>query len=454
MSGIVTGPIRARRALALCVSVAALLLCAGKARADGFHYRNLMVGDRAIGFGGAYVALADDTAGLFYNPAGAPYSKELAAATVNVLSRSQVQYQDFFPDGGSLHSTSSGLVPSYFGIMRVSEACACAFGFSIAVNDFLSERQLDDSQFLTPGGSVDEYLSGDVDRRLYNVGPSFGMKLGNSGWSWGVTLYGSYRDMRESRTIGGKATRATQDGATERLNVQTSYRIEDTQLGARPVLGLQYRGNSVSFGAVVARDFGFRRDYRYFYRSSRNLVTQNDDGSNKPEAVLDIEADSRSPARQHYPWQTSIGAALQPYRQWFLSAQVDHYFKVDQGAVASGSADSPPVTRQFKAVDNFSLGSEYVASPQVSLRAAVYTDYSNADVADAGVFERRESIDLVGFSLGGTYRDNTREYKLGFYYSRGDGKGTLGDLGELNFSGASVVDARASNLTLLFGAEL
>jgi long-subunit fatty acid transport protein len=446
-----TGSNRARRAAARCAFAGVAMLCASGVQADGFHYRNLMVGDRAIGFGGAYAALADDTAGLYYNPAGAPYSTELAAATVNVLGRSEVEYQDFFPDGGSLRSTSSGLVPSFFGLMRVSGPYA--FGFSIAVNDFLSERQLDEAQFLTPGGTVDEYLSGDVDRRLYNVGPSFGMKLG-AGWSWGLTLYGSYRDLRESHTIGGKATRAAADDATEQLNVQTSYRIEDTQLGVRPVLGAQYRAGGISFGAVVSRDFGFKRDYRYFYRSSRNLVMQNSDGSSTPETVLDIDADSDSSARQHYPWQLSLGAALQLQKKWFVSAQVDHYFKVDQTVVESGSSDSPPVTRQFNAVDNFSLGSEYVASPRTSLRAAVYTDYSNVDVDGAGTFERRESIDLVGFSLGGTYRDNTREYKLGFYYSHGDGKGTLGDLGELNFSGRSVVDARASNLTLLFGAEL
>jgi len=35
-----------------------------------FHFDSVRVGERAAALGGAYAALSQDTAGLFYNPAG------------------------------------------------------------------------------------------------------------------------------------------------------------------------------------------------------------------------------------------------------------------------------------------------------------------------------------------------------------------------------------------------
>ncbi len=437
--------------LVVSLTLGALLL-PSMARADPFHHRNLMVGERAAGLGGAYVALSDDTAGLFHNPAGTPYSQELASATVNVLNRVETEYEEFFPDGASLSSTSSGLVPSYFGVQR--SVGPYVLGFSIAVTDSLSERQIDSTAFAMNGATVDEFLSGDIDVDVYNAGPSVAMNFGG-GWSGGMTLYGSYRDLRESRSIGGEATRTgVEAGTTERLNVLTSYRIEDTQYGLRPVLGLQYRASRGSLGLTVSRDFGIDREYHYFYRSSRNLVSQNADGVQTPLQVLNIDSDSKSSELQRYPWQISAGASFLLTPSWRIALQADHYTEVTQTVIAGADANSPPVTRRFRDVTNFSIGTEVSLAHRTRVRGALYSDYANASVDDAGKFERREDIDLIGGALGFTYDSGKRQYKAGFYYSQGSGKGTLGDLGELNFSGEQAVGARSRNLTLFFGLEI
>lgn len=57
----------------ICRKIGYVLLAMGTAlsvQADVFHYSNLLIGDRAIGFGGAYTAIADDASGVYYNPAG------------------------------------------------------------------------------------------------------------------------------------------------------------------------------------------------------------------------------------------------------------------------------------------------------------------------------------------------------------------------------------------------
>ena len=46
------------------------LLSDGILKADQFHYANFLIGERAMGLGGAFTAVADDASGIFYNPAG------------------------------------------------------------------------------------------------------------------------------------------------------------------------------------------------------------------------------------------------------------------------------------------------------------------------------------------------------------------------------------------------
>ena len=38
--------------------------------ADQYHYHNIILGDRAMGLGGAFVGVSDDASGVYYNPAG------------------------------------------------------------------------------------------------------------------------------------------------------------------------------------------------------------------------------------------------------------------------------------------------------------------------------------------------------------------------------------------------
>jgi len=43
---------------------------------DDTHYKDMLFGGRAAGMGGTYIAISDDAAGCFYNPAGTVYAYE------------------------------------------------------------------------------------------------------------------------------------------------------------------------------------------------------------------------------------------------------------------------------------------------------------------------------------------------------------------------------------------
>ncbi|HEX6246191.1 MAG TPA: hypothetical protein VFZ61_34945, partial [Polyangiales bacterium] len=67
--GSATCLLRAARALG------AAFLClaswsASPVRADPYHFQGIPLGQRALGFGGAYTGLAEDPSAAYYNPAG------------------------------------------------------------------------------------------------------------------------------------------------------------------------------------------------------------------------------------------------------------------------------------------------------------------------------------------------------------------------------------------------
>jgi len=448
-------PIRPRRlslpvlSWGLCLLLAASV---GEAQADPFHHRNLLIGDRAIGLAGAYVALADDTSGSIYNPAGLVLSREEASASINTLTAASTRFEGFFPDGTALSQTASGLVPGYFGILRHGRSTT--YAFSIAVADYASLHQSDAAHFALGDVDVEEFINSDVDYRHYLAGPSLAWRIDRR-WSVGLSLFGSYRDRREARAMGGTATRASDTGALEQLTVLTSYRIEDEQVGLQPVLGVQFRDGPISLGLAASHDFALDRDYDYFYRSARNQsVLDPATGELDILAINNPASQSGSQHRQDQPWRFSAGAAWRIDPSWLVTGQVDYHTAVHREAVAGADPDAPPVTRRQEAVLNYAVAVEYALTADVALRGGLFTDFSNAEVDDAGPYEAREDIDLYGISLACAFRMLDRRFQVGIYARSGQGRGTLGDLGELDFSGSPVVDAKTRDVVVFFGATL
>ena len=91
--------------------LAALLLNPRAASADEHHYQDYLIGERAVGFGGAFSALADDSSSVFYNPAGLSllnYSSLNLQAAVYGVSRSSFALESELIVGGKQSQTASG----------------------------------------------------------------------------------------------------------------------------------------------------------------------------------------------------------------------------------------------------------------------------------------------------------------------------------------------------------
>jgi hypothetical protein len=84
---------RASKVLVFALLCAAISGLPSSARANDTHYQDYLIGERAVGFGGAFAAIADDSSAVFYNPAGLSqldYSSVNLSAAIYGFSSSSV----------------------------------------------------------------------------------------------------------------------------------------------------------------------------------------------------------------------------------------------------------------------------------------------------------------------------------------------------------------------------
>lgn len=123
------------------------------ALAGPYNFSDVLVGDRAMGMGGAFAGVADDASALYYNPAGLGYatSSSLSAA-VNAFQYTRREYEKLFAGKDSFVEESQDLIPSFTGgvidLNRVSEGLRGAFNLQNQTqqsgnqNDFIRRPDL------------------------------------------------------------------------------------------------------------------------------------------------------------------------------------------------------------------------------------------------------------------------------------------------------------------------
>ncbi|MFZ9518913.1 MAG: hypothetical protein ACO3A4_00390 [Silvanigrellaceae bacterium] len=100
------------------LAVLALTACtlSRVAFAGPYNFSDVLIGDRAMGMGGAFAAVADDSSALHYNPAGLGFatSSNLSAA-VNAFQFTRKNYQNVFAGKESFYEDSQDVIPSFTG---------------------------------------------------------------------------------------------------------------------------------------------------------------------------------------------------------------------------------------------------------------------------------------------------------------------------------------------------
>jgi len=395
--------------------------------ADDYHYVNLLVGDRANGMGGAYTAISDDPAGLFYNPAGIVHAQGSSlSGSMNTFNQTTITYRKVL---GGLHDwtrTSSSLLPNYFGVIQPWGWGM--IGFSYAVPNASGEDQDESFDNIATGlGTADKFIINyNNDDKTYNFGPSFAMKLSDT-FSLGATLY---LHQRQQQLIDNTLLIFSND------RVWRNNYIEFEERGIKPKLGLMWSpSDSVSLGMSLSKITIFSSEitgHQSCLGANAASYGVNDlcaSGDVVNHNITTIEEKSE------YPLHLQFGSAWFHSNALLLSADLSYH----SAHTSNGN------TREQ--VINFSGGIEYYFNSTWALRAGIFSDYANTPKISSGEIGQEEHVDLMG--LSGSISRFTRNSSLtiGFNYSSGTGQAQI-------ISGSSEIqEVEMSNLGLSLAAS-
>lgn len=383
--------------------------------ADEYHYNNILIGERASGMAGTYTAVSDDTAGLYYNPAGIVYGMARnISGSVNAYHITQKHYKGVI-GGYGWKREASALMPNFFGIIQ--PLGRFKIGFSYAVPDSMQEDQ--DQTFYdlqlskkveayNPGVKISRYIINfNNDDNTYNFGPSIATEI-TKDLSAGVTIY---IHQRKAQLIFNQFVNASNDGY-EWIN---NY-YEINELGIRPVLGLMWSpAKKISLGLAMSKTILFDSDTKSqrTYRLEGINIDTNDDGTSDTNILFTKPDLKTTDKKRKYPLATTIGAAYFVSDSLLFSGDFSYYTK-------SGNDIFPDHKKE--ATWNAAIGTEYYMSKSLALRAGVFTNRANTPELKTGKSGQPEHIDLYGGSLSlGLFARNS-SISLGSAYSYGTGK--------------------------------
>ncbi len=376
-----------------CIVILVLLLLgAGSAAADEFHYNNFLIGDRASGMGGAYTAISDDPSGLYYNPAGVVYAQgKNLSASVNAFYNKTKTYEGVI-GGNSWERTSSSLLPNFFGVTQ--PLGAFTFGFSYAVPDSILENQ--SQTFInvpTSFGSASQYIVNfNNEDNSYNFGPSLAYQV-NSKIALGMTLYLYHRS---NRAI-----------LNQYINVATGVEWDNQYInlverGYRPILGLMWSpADKWTVGVSLAKTFLY----------SESLTTQST--TKAPGAEPTVTFDSVDGKRK-FPIDLRVGVAYFASTSLLISADADYHTKVND-----------PVFGDRVSVLDAAVGTEYYINKNWAVRGGIYSNLANSPDLQATRTNQDEKVDLYGVSASVSNFSRNTAITLGGNYTKGSGQAQI-----------------------------
>ena len=350
--------------------------------ADEWHYKNLIVGDRPAGMGGAYTAVSDTPEGAFYNPAGIVYGVGRSlSVSVNAFHSTWTTYEGVL-GGGDWTRTSSSLVPNFFGMVQPLGKGKLAFSY--AVPDIIEEDQ--NQVFLNVPGFTSLTFNLSNLEKTYKIGPSYALKLSDT-FAIGLTLYGHYRQEKLVFSQFLLNTSAEYEW--------TTFNKKFSEYGIDPKIGFMWSPeDTMSFGLTISKVNILKSSSRWQSTAKTNIPS----GITETTSPSVTEFDNEN----KYPMSISVGVALFPTESLLISGDIDYYEKVE-----SENKDS---------VVNLSLGAEYYFSEKYALRGGFFTSMSNELVlAD-------EDIDMYGISGSFTLftRNSATTFGINYGYGEGD----------------------------------
>ncbi len=410
------------------VTLAAVALMTA-AQADEYHYINMLIGERAAGMAGAYTAVADDTGGLFYNPAGIAYaSGSSLSGSMNAYQQIDTTYKKVLGGQYDWERSSGSLLPNFFGIVKPLGKGMIGFSYAVANSIEEDQDQTYDNIATTLGSANQFIINFNNSDNTYNFGPSYARRISER-LSVGATLYFHYR--RQQR-ISNMILLYNSD----RLWSNEYFQLEES--GIKPVVGVMWSPlNKLALGASVSQ---------VTILDSKITIHQACLGANGSSYAAGSLCQSgnvlnhrviASNAVADYPLNINLGAAWFVSDGLLLSADIKYFSASGSGANARISAT------------NAALGAEYYLNPRWALRGGLYSDFASTPKLQSGftAYNQPEHVDLYGIAMSVSHFERNSSISLGFNYAAGSGKAQI--ISEV----ASLQDIDMENLGVFLAAS-
>ena len=393
---------------------------ATSARADLYHYNNIIVGDRAMGLGGAYVAVSDDASGVVYNPAGLAFAlSNDISGSANAIYKRNVVYKGTFGDS-DFEEKSEGTFPSFFGGLKKLEDLSPGMAFAFGI--WSGDSELKDQNDNIPAGT--QFTDGGTTVTLSRYHRSVNLRSSSSFYGGGLAkrfgnsfavgfglamflvdeLYQDYQDI-VSTTTGVTYTTRTQ-----------ALRSQLKATGIQPTLGFQWAVTPrVSLGCAI----------KYATLISQNLHIDIDrldaSGASIPvdtkATALNVTKTSASgditKPLGTWPWEARVGGALFATTRLLLTGDAIYH---------SATSGYEYNAYEKHAVKDYAGGIEYYVVPSLPLRMGAFTNNDSRSPVNETSMNQPDHIDYLGESIFIAWVQQNSQISGGFVFQQGSGK--------------------------------
>ena len=407
--------------------------------ADQYHYNNILIGNRAAGLAGSYVAISDDPSGLYYNPSGVVYATSSnITANMNAFNVGRTTYKAALKKntGQKLDwvRTSSALVPNFFGITQ--PLGPGTVGFSYAITDSLLEDQ---SQTFTEVQQTGTRYTLNFNNQdvTNNVGPSYAIAIGDN-FSIGLTMYAYFRSQKR---IFNQIYQLPGDGETAPVNdveveqppffISNQY-LSAKEYGVKPILGISYTPFSkLSLGLSVTQIFLLSSSADVQDTTATNIClntaeTAQERCSDTQPTLFSLTSQTYT-GQKSFPWEINMGAAYFYSNKLMLTTNVWVYEAVN-------FTDRPLV--------NVAGAFEYYITGKLAVRMGAYTNFANTPKLKANATNvYNEHLDIFGTTMSFTHFTRSSAISVGAAGSYGKGKAQVTggtNIQDVEYMGVSV----------------
>jgi long-subunit fatty acid transport protein len=356
-----------------------LLAAASRATAQTTNYQNRLVGQRAVGMGGAFTAIADDPSASFYNPAA-------------LSNLSTLQLEVGLPVVGlDLHRVFGGLVPAPAGPADVNALQVLALPTMIGAAAGVGPKDGTDREMFTAAVSllipwqrnvawrqtvqtdpVSAFHILQENEQTLLIGGSLSLRVGPL--SFGASLYYMHQNISWLNARSGTFSACNTDGC----KLETAYNLSSVVEGwfgaINPRLGVLLNINEKFSVGVMASLSSFRVLGAGGIKTGLYSL-----GANGEAVQVTYSSDSLRFNRP-LPWEMRFGFGYKPRAGTTLAIDATLYmpdnFKMIDGIDPQYSIYPADIHRQT--IANANMGLEIYVRPTVPLRLGIFTNLTSA----------------------------------------------------------------------------